>query len=86
NKYSRRLSDHLESIGREVLTTSNIYSRKTSVKEDALGYGGITACFVSTFNVPTCCPPALWCPGTVEESPWIPLFIRRGYQADVTLT
>ncbi len=85
SKYGQPLSDHLRSIGREVLATSKIYSRKANVEEDALGYGGITACFVSTFNVPTCCPPALWCPGTVQGSPWIPLFIRRGYQEDVTL-
>jgi hypothetical protein len=32
------------------------------------------------FNVPTCCPVALWMLGTVDGHPWLPLLVHRGYQ------
>ena len=84
-RFGVELTNFLASVGEQVLATARRTPGAESNKTDALGYGGRSGLIVSTFNAPTCCPPAVWCPGTVHDSPWIPLFIRRGYQKNAVV-
>lgn len=77
---SSELRTHLAQIGIELLMGVRKDAKREECERDALGYDGRTGFIISLFNVPTCCPPALWCPGTIQNIPWVPLFIRRGYQ------
>lgn len=45
-------------------------------------HGGIT---ITNHNVPASTVTALWQPGVLRGRPWIPLFMRRGRFADLTL-
>lgn len=82
--YGRELTQFLKKVGREVLGSWRRNSGSSRNDRDALGYSGISSLVTSMFNVPTSLPPALWCPGRVDRLPWIPLFIRRGYQSSAT--
>lgn len=70
--------DYLRRVGTDLLRDRK---GESWAAKSALGYGGISSLTIGIFNVPTCCPPALWCPGTFESTPWTPLFIRRGYES-----
>jgi HD superfamily phosphohydrolase len=89
---STNLSKYLAHVGRGVLLSARAKlhagSRPNSRKAaaDALGYGGRTLCACGLFNVPTCCPPAFWCPGEVDGTPWMPLLVRRGYESLLVVT
>jgi len=74
------LRDFMTETGRDLLTTMRGNVGASENEADALGYGGASDLVVSIFNVPTCCPACLWCPGIVNGASWVPLFIRRGYQ------
>ena len=73
------LDQYLADVGEAVLCSMRGEEGRASARKDALGYGGRTAWITGTFNVPTCCPPALWCPGIYKDVPWVPLLIRRGH-------
>ncbi len=83
-------SDLTEELRRELATVGTAVLESSrgpnDAERDALGYGGTMGLLVGLFNVPTCCPPALWCPGEYLGEPWVPLFIRRGYQHKAVFT
>jgi len=81
------LHQYLRSVGESLLIASrkpeNYADHSEACRRDALGYGGRCAWVMNMYNAPTICPPALWLPGKVLGAPWMPLFIRRGYQNSV---
>ena len=54
-------------------------------KADALGYQGMKGLLATAFNVPVSTFVPLWCPGMYKDTPWMPLFIRRGYLRHLVL-
>jgi HD superfamily phosphohydrolase len=76
----------LQHVGEECIRES---ARLPSVDDDcrskALGYGNSMGRTVTLWNVPTSTFSALWCPGIVDNEPWFPLFIRRGYADDLVI-
>ena len=54
-------------------------------RDDSLGYGGQASLIMTTRNAPSHAVTALWCPGIAHGRPWVPLFLRRGYSASLSL-
>jgi hypothetical protein len=76
---SPQLEAFMASVGQAVLESDRDAVPGVSVKEDALGYGGIRGLVVTAWSVPSSTLTALWCPGLRGREPWVPLFVRRGY-------
>jgi HD superfamily phosphohydrolase len=51
----------------------------SACKRDAFGYSGLGGRVATMLSVPASTITALWCPGTYNGEPWVPLFLRRGY-------
>jgi hypothetical protein len=54
--------------------------QENALRRDALGYGGYCSVIATPFGSPSHTITALWCPGTFQDQPWVPLFLRRGYR------
>jgi HD superfamily phosphohydrolase len=60
-------------------------TQQTALHGDELGYGNIGSVMVTPSSAPSHTITALWCPGTFERQPWIPIFLRRGYRKHLVL-
>ncbi|BAM90119.1 metal dependent phosphohydrolase [Bradyrhizobium oligotrophicum S58] len=72
--------DFLRHVGEECIrSVSELPVIDDVCRSKALGYGNTQGRTVTLWNVPTSTFTALWCPGIVDDEPWFPLFVRRGY-------
>lgn len=87
-KLSDVLEGFLQDVGARTLAWCRHGSRdfeklsseaKDACNLDALGYAKAKGLITTPFNTPTSTLTALWCPGFVGETPWMPLLMRRGY-------
>lgn len=86
------LKAFLENVGYQLLrqvrhahTATLTPEQCAALRADALGYGNIGNVLVTPSSVPSHTITALWCPGTFEKQPWVPLFLRRGYRKYLVL-
>ena len=71
-----------ETRGPEVLNDE----KRKACYANALGYSNAEGLLMTIFNVPVSTITALWCPGMVEQRPWMPLLLRRGYLQHLVLS
>lgn len=82
--FTEGMDTFLREAGRQLITGQSSASSLNSV-EDALGSGNLAARFCSKQGATASTISAFWMPGVVDGYPWIPLFIRRGYDGDIRL-
>ena len=59
---------------------------KDECYNNALGYDNKCGTLVTCLNVPVSTLTLLWCPGFFQNTPWMPLFLRRGYLKKMIIT
>jgi deoxynucleoside triphosphate triphosphohydrolase SAMHD1 len=71
----KELKDFFCEVGEKLLTAEN--KSATKIESCRLGYANAEAMVIFPYNIPTMTVTALWCKGSVDGIPWIPLAERR---------